>query len=104
MFSVGTPPAGVSLPCTAVIFFPPLMSVPSLDVGNGRRSFRYFASSGHSPSQGRFPVGRAHDQFRGPPAPAQWAVAGSRAWRKVNQLASTPILFTKAMSRGDGSP
>src|SRR5262252_4155210 len=30
--------------------------------------------------------------------------AGSRAWRGVHHLASTPILFTKAMSRGDGSP
>src|SRR5215468_7650999 len=29
VFTTGTPPAGVSLPCTAVTFFPPFMSVPS---------------------------------------------------------------------------
>src|SRR5215469_3648771 len=53
MFPVGTPLASVSLPCTAVISFPPFMSVPSSDVGNGRGSFRYFASSGHLPRQAR---------------------------------------------------
>src|SRR5215469_5379768 len=29
MLSAGTAPAGVSLPCTAVTFFPPFMSVPA---------------------------------------------------------------------------
>src|SRR5215472_9239830 len=36
MFSVGTPPAGVSLPCTAVTFFPPFMSVPPRPPTPGR--------------------------------------------------------------------
>ena len=51
-------------------------------------------------------LSRSRPDIRGwmSPRATQWTLAGSSAWRRVNHVTSTPILFTNSTSRGDGSP